>query len=250
MGSEAQLFELTTSERDKRVSKYLDKSQRECTEFVRRKKFHREFLCDREHWQRLQRFMVFPEVYLGEGTPLKLGNSATIVRCEIEGEPYVIKRYNIKSWVHRVRRWFKRRGRNAWQNGHWLGFLGIATARPIALLEQRWGPLVGVSYLVMPDVGDRDLGQVLSSEADAFDRVAAQTCGLLAKLKAAGLQHGDLKATNLIEHVTHNNREMVLIDFDALKRGNADKDRARFLANWQEEPLKSAWTQKLEEAGL
>lgn len=255
MGSTAKLRELTLAERERRIAKYLQKTQRECTEFVQRKKFKREFLCDRNHWPRLQRFLLFPEVYLGEGTPLKLGNSATVVRCEIEGERYVVKRYNIKNFGHRVRRWFKRRARNAWCNGHWLEFLGIATARPVALLEQRVGPLVGVSYLVMLDVGDRDLGQVLSSEPEAFEQVAIQTCELLTRLQAARIIHGDLKATNLIERVNTaretEQRQMVLIDFDALSSGVSDKDKVRFMANWQDDPqLYQAWQAKLVAAGL
>ena len=251
MGSAQQIKELTLKARAGRVRTYLDKTQRECTEFVRRSKFTRDFVCDREHWQRLQRFMVIPEVYLGEGTPLKLGNSATVIRCQIDGESYVIKRYNIKSLGHRIRRWFNRRARNAWRNGHWLSFLGIETARPIALLEQRFGWFAGVSYVVMPDVGDRDLGQVLSSEPDAFQRVAEQAVGLITKLKAAGIEHTDMKATNFIEQEHNGSKQLVLIDVDAVRAGPIDSDVERFLKNWEgDEALYRAWTARLSEAGL
>ena len=251
MGSVEQLEALTQSERSRRVKRYLEKTQRECSEFVHRSKFNRDFVCDRAHWPRLQRFMVFPEIYLGEGTPLKLGNSATVVRCEIAGESYIVKRYNIKSFSHRVRRWFKRRARNSWRNGHWLDFLGIETAKPVALLEHRFWFFVGVSYVVMPDVGERDLGQVLSSDPGAFDRLGDQVARLLSHLKAAGLQHGDLKATNLIEQESQHGSRIVLIDYDAVRTGDHDKDRDRFLANWPETPeLASAWQKKLTEYNL
>ncbi|MFT7653079.1 MAG: tRNA A-37 threonylcarbamoyl transferase component Bud32 [Limisphaerales bacterium] len=256
MGSAEQILQLTQQERRHRVSRYLAKTQRECTEFVQHKRFTRDFVCDREHWLRLQRFMVLPEVYLGEGVPLKLGNSATVVRCVIGGEPYVIKRYNIKSFGHRVRRWFKRRGRNAWSNGHWLAFLGIDTARPLALLERRIGWFAGVSYVVMPDIGDRDLGQVLSTEPESFSEIADQVVALLLKLSAANICHGDMKATNFIQQQytdddgSHATR-IVLIDVDAVSEGSLDKDKARFLANWQNDPeMLSGWQQKFSEAGL
>lgn len=251
MGSVEALLKLTLKERENRVTRYLGKTQRECTEFVQCKNFSRNFLCDRQHWSRLARFMVLPEVYIGEGTPLKLGNSATVVRCEVDGVRYVVKRYNIKSLTHRVQRWFKRRARKAWCNGHWLAFLGIETARPVALLEHRFGWFVGVSYIVMPDVGDRDLGQVLSTDVGAFERVADQTASLIVKLRDAGIRHGDLKATNLIEQRSHESTQMVLIDFDALSKGCIDKDKRRFLANWDYDPeLRDAWEAKLSGVGL
>ncbi len=249
MGNFDNILTLTIKERANRVKRYLKKMQRECGEIIQRKKFTRDFLCDREHWARLQRFMVLPESYLGDGTPLKLGNSATVVRCEIEGVRYVVKRYNIKNWSHRVRRWFKRRARNAWLNGHWLHFLSIPTAKPIALLERRWGWFTGVSYLVMPDAGDWDLGQVLSTAPESFDTVADEVVELISHMQAAGLVHGDLKATNFIQ--TSDTKRMLFIDYDAIRTGDIAPDVQRFLANWEDQPeVKARWRQLLAEQGL
>ena len=247
MGSVEQVQKLTLRERQLRVKRYLKKTQRECTEFVQRQTFKRDFLCDRNHWPRLQRFMVFPDETMNEGVPLKLGNSSTVVRCVIENQPYIVKRYNIKSWTHRVRRWIKRRARNAWQNGHWLDFVGIDTAKPVALLEQRWGWFAGVSYLVMPDVGERDLAHTLAIQPGRFDDLAPQTVSLLRKLKVAGLQHGDLKATNFM--VSEN--RVLLIDYDALSEGSFESDRARFVKNWVEDnALSEAWQKLMVEADI
>ena len=247
MGSVEQVQKLTLRERQLRVKRYLKKTQRERTEFVQRQTFKRDFLCDRNHWPRLQRFMVFPDETMNEGVPLKLGNSSTVVRCVIENQPYIVKRYNIKSWTHRVRRWIKRRARNAWQNGHWLDFVGIDTAKPVALLEQRWGWFAGVSYLVMPDVGERDLAHTLAIQPERFDDLAPQTVSLLRKLKVAGLQHGDLKATNFM--VSEN--RVLLIDYDALSEGSFESDRARFVKNWVEDnALSEAWQKLMVEADI
>ena len=249
MGSVDQLRKLTSDERRQRVRRYLKKTQRECTEFVRRKRFSREFLCLRAHWPQLERFMIFPESYVGEGTPLKLGNSATVVRCVIGDTSYVVKRYNIKGFGHRLRRWIKRRARNAWTNGHWLSFLGIPTARPVALLEQRFGWFVGVCYLVMEDAGDRHLGQILTSDPECFDELSASAVALLKKLKAAGITHGDMKATNFL--VDEASLQMTIIDYDALAEGGLDMDLQRFLANWEDQPeLKQRWRATLAANGL
>jgi len=245
MGSTELLVKLTAQQRNKRVRRYLRKTQRECTQFVRRKSFTHNFLCDRQHWPRLQRFMVFPEAVVGEGTPLKLGNSATVVRVTIDDERYIVKRYNIKSFAHRLRRWFKRRARHAWCNGHLLAFLGIDTAQPVALLERKVGWFTGVCYLVMPDCGERNLGQILSTDETCFAEVAPATVALLRALQAAKLEHGDLKASNFVMA----GERLSLIDYDAVRRGGYEKDHARFLANWDDQPeLKQAWSKMLEEA--
>ena len=247
MGSADLLAVLVRKERKQRVRRYIKKTQRECTEFVQRRRFTRDFLCDRAHWPRLQRFMVFPEEYIGRGVPLKLGNSASVFRCEIDGQRYVVKRYNIKSLAHRMRRWIKRRARNAWCNGHKLAFLGIETARPIALLENRWGWFAGVCYLVMQDAGDRDLHHRLIDHPGSFDEIAPKTVNLLRKLKLAGLSHGDLKATNFVI----DGDEVLLVDYDAVVEGGFDKDAARFLANWDTTPaLLSAWRQLMAECAI
>jgi tRNA A-37 threonylcarbamoyl transferase component Bud32 len=247
MGSATQLRKLTLKARRQRVRRYLKKTQRPCTEFVQHANFRLNFLCDRDHFKRLQRFMLFPEAIVGDGTPLKLGNSSTVVRINLDDVPYIVKRYNIKGLSHRVRRWFKRRARRAWCNGHHLAFLKIATAKPIALLEQRWGWLNGVCYLVMPDCGERNLGQALANNPGEFDKLMPPTLLLLEGLQAAGLQHGDLKATNFVI----DSPGVRLIDYDALRDGGNERDIKRFLANWNEQPeLLERWQKALAEANL
>ena len=247
MGSAAQLQKLTHQQRKHRVRRYLKKTQRSCTEFVHHKSFKHDFICDRAHWAAFQRFMLFPEAILGEGTPLKLGNSSTVVRIRVDDISYIVKRYNIKGLGHRIRRWIKKRARLAWCNGHHLAFLKIRTARPLALLETRWGWFTGVSYLVMPDCGERNLSQALSSDPDCFEQVALPTIDILKGLQAAGLSHGDLKATNFVLA----EQDVVLIDYDAVVRGDNAGDIKRFLANWDEHPdLQARWSERLSEAHL
>jgi len=247
MGSATLLRKLTTQQRRRRVRRYLKKTQRSCTEFVQQKSFTHHFLCDREYWQQLQRFMLYPEATVGEGTPLKLGNSSTVVRVQIEDQHFIVKRYNVKSLSHRVRRWFKKRARIAWRNGHHLAFLDIHTARPLALLETKWGWFNSVCYLVMPDVGTHNLGQVLSTDDANFAQVSTPTIARLQGLQAAGLAHGDLKATNFVVA----GDDVLLIDYDAVRKGANGADIERFKANWQNQPdLLEKWVAALKQAGL
>ena len=245
MSSAEVLVALTQRQRQRRVRRYLAKTQRECTEFVHRRTWQFDWLCDRRFARTLQRFMIYPEALIADGTPIKLGNSATVVRIDVDGERFIVKRYNIKNLAHRIRRWFKRRARRAWCNGHQLAFLEIPTARPIALLEQRFGWFAGVSYLVMPDCGERDLAGALAQSPEAFEQLAPQAVALLNKLRAAGLRHGDLKATNFVL----SDEGLVLIDYDALTTGDSSKDVERFVANWADDSeLSARWVAVLEEA--
>ena len=258
----AQIKALTKKARSRRISRYLKKTQRSCTEFVQRKTWSRSFLCQRQHWPHLQRFLWFPEVMFGEGTPLKLGNSATVVRIEVSGQAYIVKRYNVKGFGHRVKRWFKRRARHAWINGHLLDFLQIPTAKPVALLELKWGWFNGVAYLIMPDLGEHSLLDVLAAEreqspdAEPGSHWFAQVVAILQALRAAGLQHGDLKGTNLVT----TGQRLALIDYDAVvKIKDADvlngtvrsPDSQRFLRNFVDQPrLMQRWEEKFKESAL
>jgi hypothetical protein len=143
----------------------------------------------------------------------------------------VVKRYNIKSFSHRLRRIFKpvSRARRAWCNGHRLHFMRIATARPLALLEQRFGPLRGVAYLLLEDLGDLDLVDDVQ-KSGLSDARCDQVAELFSLLRTIEVSHGDTKASNFII-----NGEVVhLIDLDGMQSGlrRSESDRERFLANW------------------
>ena len=78
---------------------------------------------------------------------LKRGNSASVVRLSVDGRPVVVKRYNLKNFAHRLRRfWRPSRAWHSWRNAHRLTLWGVPTPPPVALLECRFGPLRGRAY--------------------------------------------------------------------------------------------------------
>ena len=232
----AALCEATHRQRRRRVHAYLRKTQRACSEFYCQRDLRRYFVCLRASMNdAFESFASEPERFFEGAEMRKDGNSATVVRTRIGERVCIVKRYNVKGFWHGLRRIFKPRARFrlAWCNGHRLHFLGIPTARPLALLERRFGPLRGVAYLVMEDMGPEDLSDQASRHGLSDQQVAGVIC-LFCALKAAGLTHGDTKASNFLV----SQDQVALVDLDAMHEGVAGqaRDIERFLANWMDKP--------------
>ena len=164
---------------------------------------------------------------------IKNGRSATVFRLRLGGEPMVVKRYNVKSAPHRVRRWFRHRSRIAWRNGHRLAFLGIPGAEPVALVERRWGPLRAESWLVMPDCGSRDVQAEVRARGWS-ETLLTGLVRIFLDLAAVGLHHGDAKASNFLVQEDR----VCLIDLDGMReRSGSARDVARFLRNFDGQAL-------------
>ena len=236
------MMRLVAAARRRRVRRYLVKTERDCTEFQVSANWRRRCLVKRAWGGDAAAFEAFvrnPEDGLAGAEVIKDGNSATVFRLKLAGTPVIIKRYNIKSLGHRLRRWFKRRALTAWRNGHRLELLMIPSATPLALIERRWGPFTGRCYLILEDKGRLDLATEVAAQGwlpGRLDQVAA----LFAQLQAAELGHGDTKASNFLVH----DGQVHLIDLDALSpRRNPAADVARFLNNFDGDLRTQAETQ-------
>ncbi len=230
------LIRLTRRQRRARVRRYLAKAQRDCTEFHCSRTWRHYLVGLREFCgPELARFVDDPDAWLRNAQVLKAGNSATVVRLQLQGRSVVVKRYNQKNAWQALKRAVRpvARFRRAWLNGQRLSFLGIPTARPLALLERRFGPLRGRAYLIMEDLGDVDLAAEVAARGLGDARLE-QVVNLFRGLAAAGLSHGDTKISNFL--VTP--RSVSLVDLDALQpsRAGQEKDRRRFLANFDADP--------------
>jgi tRNA A-37 threonylcarbamoyl transferase component Bud32 len=187
-----------------------------------------------------------------QGHVYKTGGAATVARVNANGRVLLIKRYNIKGVAH----WFKRfwrpsRAWHSWIEGQRLRFLGIATPRPLGVLETRTLGLRGTAYLVTEHLQGPDLMQCFSAHVDDGQVPEAQLQALdalFARLIGERISHGDLKAHNLFWE----QGQWSLIDLDAMQQhaGQASfapayaRDRARFLRNW---PTASALYRTLDE---
>ncbi|MBM4204886.1 MAG: hypothetical protein FJ194_12155 [Gammaproteobacteria bacterium] len=230
----ARLRRLLAAAITRRSAYYLLKTLRDCSNFVVREEGRggaaRKLYCRREEIVTFEAFASDPERFFGESADvLKRGNSATVVNVDIGRRGLVAKRYNITGFWHRIRRVFRRRAREAWQNGLRLGFLGIPTAVPLGLIEtgSRWWP--GPAYVLMERRDGKDLATLTrSGHIDSF--TLKDLVHVVSALQKAGLVHGDLKSTNFLLH----QGKLYLIDVDSIrvsKRGQR-RDVARLLANW------------------
>jgi tRNA A-37 threonylcarbamoyl transferase component Bud32 len=234
----AQLDAAVQKVRAHRLADYLGKCLRNCSLFHVEKHWDRFIAMPRDEVDFLAPIIAAPDRWLEGGTPLKQGRTATLALVEHGGRQLVIKRYNIKGTGHALSRsWRSSRAWHSWVEAHRLDFLGIATPRPLALIERRLGPLRGGAWLITDYCPGADLSARLS-ESPIGDEAWQAIGRLFQQLFAARISHGDLKATNLLWH----DGRPVLIDLDAMRQHTKvarfqrawRKDRARFLRNWPE----------------
>jgi tRNA A-37 threonylcarbamoyl transferase component Bud32 len=225
-----------------RLRDYLIKVGRECTLFsVQRGAFGLRAVR-REEEAAMLPVLDQADVLLDQGHLYKTGGAASVGKVEVAGRTLVIKRYNIKGFAHWLKRfWRPSRAWHSWREGNRLAFLGIATPKPLAVLEKRFLWLRSRAYLVTeflpgPDIIERfapyvESGAAPESELQALDQ-------LFARLIAERISHGDFKGHNLFWQ----EGRWALIDLDSMcQHGSVGsfaaayaRDRARFMRNWPE----------------
>ncbi|WOE80153.1 lipopolysaccharide kinase InaA family protein [Pseudomonas protegens] len=225
-----------------RLRDFLNKVGRECTLFsVQRGPFALRAIR-REEEAAMLPVLAQADALLDKGHLYKTGGAASVGRVEAAGRTLVVKRYNIKGLAHWLKRfWRPSRAWHSWREGNRLEFLGIATPRPLAVLEHRFLWLRRRAYLVTeylpgPDIIERfapfvDSGEAPESELLALDRLFAQ-------LIRERISHGDFKGHNLFWQEDR----WALIDLDSMCQHSSQssfapafaRDRARFMRNWPE----------------
>ncbi|MBB3102741.1 lipopolysaccharide kinase InaA family protein [Azomonas macrocytogenes] len=237
------LLEETTKVRRRRLRDYLKKVGRECSLFsVRRGPMGLRAVL-REALPAIEPLLQAPDKFVAAGHIYKTGGAATVARVVLDGRPLIVKRYNIKSFAHWLKRfWRPSRAWHSWREAHRLDLLGIATPRPLALLERRWYGLRKEAFLVTDYLAGQDIlalfAPYLDSSPPEYLLVALDR--LFAALIRERISHGDLKGHNLLWDGDTADGRWSLIDLDAMRRhtlhrsfANAyRRDRARFLRNW------------------
>jgi tRNA A-37 threonylcarbamoyl transferase component Bud32 len=233
-------------ERAWRLRDYLDKTGRDCSLFKVERSLHRFAAVVRAEADTLAPLLADPDRWIADGTALKRGNTCTVARVELGGRTLVIKRYNLKHLGHAISRaWRPTRAWHSWREGHRLDLFGIPTPKPLALVEERWGPLRARAWLVTEYCAGPNLLTHLDPASEPPPAEAAALGMLFATLYRERISHGDLKATNLLWQ----DGRITLIDLDAMRQHATivgfvrawRGDRARFLRNWPADSPLHRW---------
>lgn len=222
-----------------RLNDFLGKLGRDCSLFSVQRGPMELRAVRREEAVALLPLLADPDGFIAAGKILKAGGSATVARVEVNGRPLVVKRYNIKGVGHWLRRcWRPSRAWHSWREGNRLVFLGISTAKPLAVLEKRTLWLRSRAYLVLESLGGENIlarFEPYVASVPPQDELAGVE-ELFAVLLRERISHGDMKGTNLIWH----DDRWAVIDLDAMHQHKTRRlfarafaaDRARFLDNW------------------
>jgi len=224
-------------------TEYADrKVLRECTDVHVEHSYHQFIAVDRLWASQASSLLDDLDAQLEQGVRLKTGNTCTVGLIEFNGRKIVVKRYNIKNLRHGLGRALRRsRAALSWSNTYRLRIAAIATAAPVAMLEERRGVLRGrawflAEYAEGPDAAEWMAQATTEQRAQAATHIAQ----LMHKMQRLRFAHGDLKATNIkiVDGLP------VLIDLDSLKEIRCDwlfrrrhaRDLKRLLKNWADDP--------------
>jgi tRNA A-37 threonylcarbamoyl transferase component Bud32 len=224
-----------------RIRNYIKLNSREYSELVSRRSFARFMLCKRAYYtSAMTAFLDNPDKIINDPKSLflKRGNSSTVIKTNIDKHDLVVKRYNIKNFKHRMKRFLRpSRATHSWQSAHLLLMLGIATPIPVAMLERRFGYFRGSAYFVYEYVdGPNAIKFFNDSNQNQKLDVAKRISNIFKNLTIAKISHHDMKGTNIII----NQGYPVLVDLDAMcmhiSRRRFDcahkRDVNIFLRNW------------------
>lgn len=243
-----ELFQLIKKCNECRWQRYEEKIFRDSTQFVRLSGLTMSGMYNRSYeGPQLLAFFKNPESAFAPPAAklLKAGNSATVIKLRMDGRDYVIKRYNMKNFWHRLRRCFSQtRAACCWRLANKLNLFGISTAMPIAFLENRILGLRGVSYVVTEYVSGDHAGDYFTRHATRADKIQTMVKRISSLLKSVAkvdVSHGDLKISNILINAAD---QPVLIDLDGAReyyslRGLQkawQHELARFLMNFDTNP--------------
>ena len=243
--SAVKLCYLTRKIRDRVATGYADKKVfRSCTDVKVTQNF-RQFVAIAADFNVENQNLASLDQHLADvRRNIKNGHTCTISKALLANQPVVIKRYNIKNFWHGLKRALRAsRAAKSWANAHRLMIANIATAKPLALLEERFGCLRRRAYYLSAYVDAPDVKQFFECAVPAGEKEIAMrnVAALFYKLYLLRYSHGDCKATN-IKMV---NLSPVLIDLDAMQANFSGmlsswcferkhiKDLKRFMKNWQ-----------------
>lgn len=244
----AKLYALTQKLRQKTANSYADKKVfRTCTDVKVSQTFKQFTALSSDFDAKNLNVEPLDSALNNSQNRLKSGNTCTVGSAIIANQQVVIKRYNIKNCWHGFKLGVSQsRAAKSWANAHRLTIFNIATAKPLALIEARFGWIKRRAYFLSANINAPDIAEFFAQTSDLAtkQRVAYETALLFYKLNLLQISHGDCKASNIkiVEG------KPVLIDLDSMQSHACAwwfekkhiKDLKRLMQNWANNPETSA----------
>ncbi|MBN9286593.1 MAG: hypothetical protein J0H47_01550 [Gammaproteobacteria bacterium] len=176
---------------------------------------------------------------------LKNDPTSTVVVLKVDDNYVVVKRANTKGWAHILRRFFTcSRAKKNWRNASMLLDIGIPTFSPIALMEERWGPLKWRSYFICSYIQGTEALEYFSRTDEPQEQtkeIATKIARMLQTLAKHWISHRDINLSNIILV----DGEPWLIDLDSMRQHRfsfiatrgARRERERFINNCSDTPI-------------
>jgi tRNA A-37 threonylcarbamoyl transferase component Bud32 len=153
---------------------------------------------------------AWKESEIPERDVLKQGAKRSLCRVRVDGRAYVLKAYL------QPRRWDRLRPeRRTWLNAYHLEALQL----PVVPCLAWFAAADGTGVLVFEDGGERDLYWEMryNRSADERRRLLRAAARLFAWTHAAGVRHGDFKATNVLVTSEPGRMPLGLVDTDQVR---------------------------------
>lgn len=176
------------------------------------------------------------------GEPYKHDQTTTVAKVKIGRSELVLKRYNPRSFGHKIKRALRRsRAQRCWQMSYLFTEAGINVAAPVFMFEERFLFIRKQAYFANQYLlGDELLQALPNMTLEQQSKVAEAFRQAMTKMQLGKLSHGDMKASNLLWV----DDKLFFIDLDAARqhKSNASwrranrRDRKRFLKNWRNMP--------------
>ncbi len=242
----ALLQKLLQKTRHDKITQTIKKSVRNCTRFSTHHRFSQFSSVLREQEENLTQILKAPDQAIEISPRLKDGNSSTVSQVDTPQGPVVVKRYNLTSRRYAFSRlWRPSRAWNSWKAGIRLLAMDIQTPEPLALIENRFGPLRRNAWIINAFCTGTPLSEKLNPKHPPSEPKATAILSFFNTLHGEQISHGDFKASNLLWH----ENQIWVIDLDSMKKHRFHwtyarawkKDRARFLRNWEPDSKLHQW---------
>ena len=182
---------------------------------------------------------LFPRIdeVMRSGEIIKDEEGHYIVSCQFENESIFIKKYQVKSFFHFLRKLFtKTRARVSWESSHWLNSAGIRTFEIIGIIERFNVLSTTDSYLISKKIKGNRLDELVLTQDTAI-KLAQSFSSFFKRLNWIKFNHGDTKKENFYFH----NDQLISFDLDVSKRrpinhkNYLQKDKRRIIRSYKED---------------